>query len=386
MLIIKVNNSRIFFVNEFYIFIPFLLLVEGIIIMIIRRKLKKNKEKGGNKRPELPNNNTGEKLYYLASGNFIQFIFVSILAGSSKLQLVKALNEVDLFYEDCVVNEGASYINDATIRKYIVDNFGQKAKDGVIYISRSALCYLAKNYALEIASPVLRSTLKMLPIQLPWWKLEVGSTFLPLTYIRGVAAFLITSGVPLIFAGPLFGIPSRIVAGSFSILIGVILGKAAQDPTFDILMEAIESNGLTSIKQRIPGIIEVVCLNFNQQTEKLALLPTDQTPTPLYCLDPFAVGIKTSKCGASQFSSTQEFSSTQVGERSNILNIEYGEVVNMEHASKLSNDVVTNGIQFTDRYEIGIPKRILLRRKLFQKLVSSFLKLTLQLIWNHHPK
>lgn len=46
MLVVKVNNSRILFINEFYIFIPLLLLVEGIIIMMIRRKLKKNREKG----------------------------------------------------------------------------------------------------------------------------------------------------------------------------------------------------------------------------------------------------------------------------------------------------------------------------------------------------
>jgi hypothetical protein len=48
----------------------------------------------------------------------------------------------DTKYPDCTVGPGFQFINDDNLRVLLITHFGNKVKNGVIYVTKPALCFM----------------------------------------------------------------------------------------------------------------------------------------------------------------------------------------------------------------------------------------------------
>jgi hypothetical protein len=72
------------------------------------------------------------KIFALATGSMM-----AVLA-------IRGGQENDVFYPNCIVGEGLRYVDNDRIRKVVHSFFKHKQIYGVIYITQTALCYLAE--------------------------------------------------------------------------------------------------------------------------------------------------------------------------------------------------------------------------------------------------
>lgn len=301
MIYIQISPKRLFIINEYWFLIPTMLVIDYLIIIKIKKyrdkKIIKTKKKYQNQSKQL-------KIYHLAMNNLVDVLRIR---GGQQL--------IDVIYPDCQVGEGFRYINNERIRKLVYSLYKFKQRNGVIYITQTALYYLIKRYGLMLpAFPI--------PIE-DFIGLTSGYQFIRKT----VVTMLLGTSVPLVI----------LAANAISLIPGLLIGIAGislsfYNRDFNLVSTSLIIGSFESIKQRIPDIPEVVSVNIAiKSTNKVAM-----SHNQYECLLPEQKFINP-KCIVT---------TARIGEISDNIKLNYDDVVNMQVVTGLDT------IEFTDRYQV----------------------------------
>jgi hypothetical protein len=221
---------------------------------------------------------------------------------------------ISKIYPECVVGKGFRYIDHERIHKLVHSLFKSKEKDGVIFITQTALCYLVKRYGLLLPA--------FLPIEDPviitdWYQ-----------FIRKAAVTLIIGG-----AIPMFIWSETAVFMALSLILGVSgIALSATNYDFPIIPTTLISGAVESINRRIPDVPEVVSVNFeNKPTNRIEMSNKRyECLLPEYRLiDP-----------------TCRMKTIETVEIPNNIGLDYNDVVNMHDVTGL------NTVEFTYIYQV----------------------------------
>lgn len=241
MLYWKFSPNRIFFLNEYWIFIPSAIVANYFIIGKIRSnkaRLKQLKEL----KEQLERAEKLRKILLLSLG-------LSSSANIYLLQRAGADDIIDIDYirMKCTIEEGIRYLDDNRLRQILHDLYKSKAKRKVIYVTSTALCHVANQYGKQfLALPVAIGDFGLTNA------LQFSRKFLVTVLLGGVG--------PLITAGGSLYLGFAIIAA----LAGLRLANIDLDyiPTSPISTE--------EIAPRVPGVPEVVVLN-NRNRDKIIM-------------------------------------------------------------------------------------------------------------------
>nr|WPV76516.1 hypothetical protein [Naviculales sp.] len=241
MLYIRVGENRLFIISEYYILIPIMLWIDYLIIT----KIKKSRQK---KNCEIKKNYLTKckqlKIFHLATSNLVNI-----------LQIRGGEDLVNITYPDCRVGEGLRYINNDRIRKLVFSLYKSKEKNGVIFITQTALCYLIKRYGLGF--PALPIPIEDFIGVTSWYQL-IRKT--------GVAV-LLGASIPLVV----------LAESLFSSVPGLLLGMAAialsrYNLDLTIVSTSLIKGPLQSIKRRVPDVPEVISVDLRAEpTNKIEM-------------------------------------------------------------------------------------------------------------------
>ena len=225
MIFIRLSPNRIFIVSEYWILIPLILSI-GIAIIV---KIRKNRAQKHLESEKLKKDFMRWKIFNVALGNIFSSIFVR--GGHEKVKII-ADDFVEVSHENCIVPKGVQFLDNKWLRKLLLVQHSDKIRNGILYITRTALCHFASQVGLGILDTqafkvsswltVGKKTLATIIASLPILLLGIwGLTTIPvvlsiLTFLSGTSSmfFLRESGLLLIktkaIAGPISHIAQRI--------------------------------------------------------------------------------------------------------------------------------------------------------------------------------
>lgn len=237
----------------------------------------------------------------------------------------------------CLVRNGVSYLKDKTVKKLVIKHFSTKAKNGVIFITKSALCQLVVLHGLEVGPGFLNA------VGLSSWVNPVRNTVSVTTAAYGV--YLIWTGLkakislgtdPLVFST---NRRIRLIGGIVSLIISLLSLLWRRDPGFVHISStyiAIDGRVVSRMKARIPEIEDVIILNSKSANKPLAI--KSEVPSGI-CKIPGVAKIY-KKCPPKITFTDPE------------LQVEYHNSVNMNDVAKFSID---DNQKFNDLLDIGNP-------------------------------
>lgn len=116
------------------------------IAIIIQVRKNCTKKKNGSEERFYSQKCKQLKIFYLATDNLL--VILKIRGGE---EFVKFLEDyVDVAYENCIKGTGLRYVNNHRIQQLVYSVFKFKAKNGVVFITKNALCYLIDIYGLGL--------------------------------------------------------------------------------------------------------------------------------------------------------------------------------------------------------------------------------------------
>lgn len=327
MFIIRIGN-RIFFISDYWILFPLLISIEIGIILYIKRKKAKRKKLEKQNLKQL-------KIFYLATSNYVNALGIQ---GGDQEQLI-VTGHVDVTHSDCSITEGVGYLENQYLKDIIIRFYGRKTINGIIYITKTALCQLASVYGASIFGinlPARLSLLSLPIVQYLGWA-TLGH--------RIIATALIGCPLPVVAALVYFQKVKEIRRIIFSVIIGltttglgfVLMYSKAAQPNLNFIAGTFICQYLTelNIPQRILGQEEVVYLDLPCPKET-----SIQIGSNYECSLPDQM-IGNPKCNF-KFRLGQEVSADPDISSINY-NYNYNEVVNMEDVTNLP------GVNFNDR-------------------------------------
>jgi hypothetical protein len=91
-------------------------------------------------------------IFHAATGNIVAGL--QVRSGQNVLA-VTVEDYVQVIHPKCLVGKGLRYVNNERLRKIVYSLFRLKAKNGVIYITKTSLCHLVEMYGLDmLALPI----------------------------------------------------------------------------------------------------------------------------------------------------------------------------------------------------------------------------------------
>jgi hypothetical protein len=315
---IKVSPNRVFFLDEYWILIPLMLAIDIAIIV----KVKKNRAKKKLKLKQLKEKCGILKIFHIATGNILAAL--QIRAGENGFpDLVEGY--IEILHPTCIVGKGVRFIDSERLRKIVHALHKSKAKNGVIFITKSALCYLVEMYGLNLPA---------FPVPIPdfigflgWYQLarkiiSVGCLGIPLPMV-------------ILAQGPTSIIWSLVAWG-----FGIVLAALIKDPGFVIVPTTLIYTSVTPIEliqRRIPDRPDLVSLDlefvspskitmpeFSRKYE--CLLPEQKLLNPGCSLRPSEI--------------------SGIAENADI-SVPYRDVVNLQDVTKM------NYLEFSDQFEVS---------------------------------
>ena len=234
MLYWKYSSNRIFFLNEYWIFIPSAVLANYLIIRKVRLNRARMKEL---KRliDQIEREKKIRKILLLSLG--VSWYTHLLTRGGS----TDFLNIIDTDYikSTCNIEEGVRYLDDMRLRNIIIDLYRHKGKGKIIYVTATALCHIANQYGQVF-------------LDLPFAVGDFGLTSLYQTLRKGFATILLGA------VGPLY-----IIGGPVSLIFALTLGVSGLRLAFNNL-DFIPTSLVDLTKRlepRIPGRSDVVVVN-----------------------------------------------------------------------------------------------------------------------------
>lgn len=311
MLYWKYSANRIFFLNEYWILIPSAILANYIII----RKIRLDKERVKQLKQlteQIEREKMIRKILSLSLGlNGYMGILLLRRGGSTDF-----IDLIDTDYlNKCNIEPGVRYLDDARLRNIIVDLYRHKRKGKIIYITATAVCYLAKRYG---------KTFLALPFALG----DFGLTSIYQTLRKSLVISLFSAVPPLVVLGK----PATLT-------LALILGMAGFKVGFSNL-DFIPTSPVDSTEDlvpRIPGTYEVIAVN---KRDKMVMSELVQENQECWLPDQRLLN---PNC---QVKPTEIPAAIDSG----LPNLSYEETVTMQDATGLDR------VEFTDKFELGQTK------------------------------
>ena len=320
------SKNRIFFLNEYWILIPTVALADYFIIRKIRSR-KEEKKALRNLEGQLKDQIEQEK-------KLRRILILSLGLNGCAYFLPRGgedfLNFISTEYLQCGIEEGLRFLDDNRLKSIILSMYRSKSKGGIIFITVTALCQLARLYGDNyLAFPLAIG--------------EIGSTAIYQT-CRKILISLILGGV-----GPLWYIGNPVTLMSAFMLTTYGLRLAFTDldsiPTSSIYDNSYSCGGsyvVESIKPRLPKSTDVVVVN-NKNRNKMIM--SNQLPGTRECWLPDQA-LLNSNCKV-------KLKSTEIPNAIDLVspNLKYEEVVNMRDVTSLDK------VDFSDLLDLGEPKK-----------------------------
>jgi len=239
MLYFKIFPDRIFYLNEYVVFIPVSILINYLVI----RKISSHKKRVEQLKQlekqvaEYKRQQRIHKIVYLASTGVGIGSYISMFRGGE--------NFINVDYIDCGIESGLQYLDNDRLRKIIHHLFKNKRKGKVIYITATALCHLANQYGQHF-------------LALPFAIGDFGVTNVYQTIKKLTVTILLGS------LGPLFvvGSPAALSAAAILATLGLKLAFTNIDKILTTPAYQVSSK---TLKPRIANSPEVVTLNFRNK-------------------------------------------------------------------------------------------------------------------------
>jgi hypothetical protein len=228
------------------------------------------------------------KIFHTATENNLEAL--KVRAGQNLLvDLVE--NYVEVEHLNCVVGQGIRYVNNERLRKIAYSPFKSKAKNGVIFITKTALCHLVEIHGLDLP-----------PLAIPIHDfIGISGWYQLIRKIVSVSALEIPLPMLILAQGPA-SIIFSLAAGAF----GIIAMAYTKDPGFLIIPTDVILTPVNLIVRRIPDQSDLVSVDLKSVSRSKIAEITSNTDVSL----------------------------------------NYNEVVNMQDVTKLPK------VQFSDNFEV----------------------------------
>jgi len=378
MLYIRLTANRTLIINEYWILIPLVIGIDYLIITQVENYRSRKKQNKKEKNKKKIKNCRQLKIYHLALSSFpVGPIIIGCLVNLFIVEAYKKgyhfLNQESFAFESknplsdkisytsdgtavvafpkCVVGHGLRYLDNERFRKIIHALYHSKARNGVIFITKTALCYLIDVYGgfgLPIAFPV--------PVTVTKEVLRFSDKTVAIKKALSILALGIPIPIITLSTGPVWFVISM-VAGVF----GLLIAYSTREPDFLLIPTTLISNaplaeiidslsrGMPVISRRMPAVPDVVTVNLTPAADfkpnlggKIQMAGIEKPKTPYECLLPeqrFANG----RCILPPSKITDIVTNADLTD----LNLGYNDVVNM-------NDVTKLDFEFSDRLDIGL--------------------------------
>jgi hypothetical protein len=317
MLYVKLSSNRVVFVNEYWILIPLMIAIDIAIIVKVRRNRAEKKLK----EEQLKEKYKQWKIYHTATGNLTAAL--QIRAGENVL--VRLVDEyIEVTHPNCLVGKGIRYVNSERLRKIAYSLFKNKAKNGVIYITKTALCHLVEIYGLNLPA---------LPFPVPDF-IGVSGWYQLVRKVISVGCLGIPLPMLILAQGPASIIVS-LAAGGF----GMVVMAYTKDPGFIIIPTDIISTSVDSIMRRIPDQPDLVSIDLETLSRSKVTMPE------------FSMGYECSLPDQIMFNPKCSLRPSEIADIAAnadvYLPLNYDEVVNMQDVTKLTT------VKFSDKFDIS---------------------------------
>jgi len=309
MLYWKYSSNRIFFLNEYWIFIPSAVLANYLIIRKIRLNRARMKEL---KRliDQIEREKKVRKILLLTIGLSVSGYTHLLTRGGS----TDFLNLIDTDYikSTCNIEEGLRYLDDMRLRKIITDLYRHKGKGKIIYVTATALCHIANRYGQTF-------------LALPFAVGDFGFTSLYQTLRKGFVTILLGSVGPLYFNG-----------SPVSLIFALIFGGSGLRLAFTNLdfIPTSPVDVTKRLERRIPALSEVVVVNNRDK-----IIMRDSVKENHECWLPDQ-RLLNPKCSVKPTEISDAIDSV-------LPDLRYEDTVNMQDVTGLDQ------VEFTDKFDLG---------------------------------
>ena len=248
MLYWKYSPNRVFFINEYYVLIPTMILINYVLIRQIK-SYKRQQEELKKLREQIEAQKRIKRILWVTLG-FDGLPYVFMRGGG---------DVIDVSYIDCGIEKGYRYLNNDRLRKIIHDLYRHKRKGKIIYITSTAVCHLAHRYGQDFLA---------LPIAMG----DFGLTSLYQTVRKILVVTLLGGVAPLWYVG-----------GPVSLFVAFFLGTTGLKLAFSnldyILTSAIPENiAPRDVQPRIADLPDVVVVNNKNSVNKLVMSTPKHPP------------------------------------------------------------------------------------------------------------
>lgn len=304
----KFSENRIFFLNEYWILVPSAIVVNYFLIRKLRLD-KKRIEQLKNLARQIEREKKIKKILLLSIGlNLGLGGYLAIISrGGSTL--------INTDYIKCDLEEGIRYLDNARLKKIILHLFRHKMKEGIIYITATALCHLANRYG-QIFLP--------LPIAIG----DFGFTNAVQALRKSLVVLLLGAIGPLV-----------VLDNPIALILAFALGTSGLRLAFTNLdLIATSAVDLTKdLRTRIPGVSEVVVIHNRNK---------------LVMKNPVRENLECSLPDQHLFNPNCKLKPTEIPDAIDLAlpNLKYEEMVNMHDLTGLDR------VEFTDKFDLGQTK------------------------------
>lgn len=313
MLYWKYSANCIYFINEYWIFVPAGLISNYFII----RKMRSNKKKAEQLkklRDQLRRERKIRRIFYLT---FALSGCVHLLprggTGFTDDFVGEDIIDVGYIYDQChQIKDGGNFLDNDRLRNIVVDLYSHKRRGKIIYITATALCHLVQHYGQSFFSFQVAIG-------------DFGITSLYQAVRKFTTIVLLSAAPPLAYAGNLMWVCIVTALGCF---VGTSNLDSIEMSPIPMLSPDEE------LQPRIPGKDEMVVLNYRKQANKITMEKTMESKQ-CWLTDQalFNPTCKADKAAQAIESVTPSFN--------------YNEVVNMKDSTQWVNS------EFNDYLDIG---------------------------------
>ena len=194
MLYIRVSPNRIFIVSEYWILIPLIVSIEIAIVVRIR----KNRAQHDIISKKLKKDFIRWKIFNVAIGNVFSSICVR---GGEEVVKIIADGFLQVHHEECLVPKGVQFLDEEWLRKLLLLHHSDKIKNGILYITRTALCHFASRVGLGILDTEIFKVSSWLTVGKKTFATIIGSLPIPLLGIWGVTMIPVILSVITFLSG-----------------------------------------------------------------------------------------------------------------------------------------------------------------------------------------
>ena len=313
----KPSPNRIFFLNEYWIFIPLAIFFNYYIITCQIRLSKNNEQlKRANEQLEqLEKKKRLLKILAVSLGLNVYgygYIFLLLRGGSD---FIKIIEMVDTDYIKCDIAHGLTFLDSQRLKKIIIDLYGHKRKGRILYITATAACHLANLYG-------------QMFLAVPFAVRDFGLTNVYQTFRKGFVTLLLGGVGPMV-----------IIGNPISLMFALALGASGLRLAFTNL-DFIPTSPLDitkGITPRIPETTEVVIVN---NRDKIVMTEPVQEKQECWLPDQHLLN---PNCKVKPTEIPDAIDSA-------LPNLKYEEIVNMQDVTGLDR------VEFTDKFDLGQPK------------------------------